>query len=77
MRVGAMKKMASQDRDRLLEGLKTNWNFLHHQYQGLRYFSEIGQTISLTTILFSYYIILYIIFLYYFHQCGYGYTTET
>jgi len=35
MRVGAMKKMASQERDRLLEGLKTNWNFLHHQYQGL------------------------------------------
>ena len=31
-----MKRVPDAERTRILEGLKTNWNLLHHQYQGLR-----------------------------------------
>ena len=32
---GAMKKMTEQERLQILEGLKSNWEYLHHEYQGL------------------------------------------
>lgn len=32
---GAMKQMSEQDRAVILHGLKTNWETLHHEYQGL------------------------------------------
>jgi len=35
MRQGSMKRMPDAERTKILEGLKTNWNLLHHQYQGL------------------------------------------
>ncbi|CBY18639.1 unnamed protein product [Oikopleura dioica] len=30
-----MKRVPDAERARILEGLKTNWNLLHHQFQGL------------------------------------------
>lgn len=32
---GKMKRVPDAERARILEGLKTNWNLLHHQFQGL------------------------------------------
>ena len=34
-RKGAMKKLTLDDRDEILDGLKTNWESIHHEYQGL------------------------------------------
>jgi len=36
MRQGSMKRMPDQERQHILSGLKTNWEILHHQFQGLR-----------------------------------------
>ena len=36
MRQGSMKRMPDQERQNILSGLKTNWEILHHQFQGLR-----------------------------------------
>ena len=36
MRQGSMKRMPDQERQQILSGLKTNWEILHHQFQGLR-----------------------------------------
>jgi len=35
MRQGSMKRMPDQERQHILSGLKTNWEILHHQFQGL------------------------------------------
>jgi hypothetical protein len=32
---GAMKLLSESERQLILDGLKTNWEELHHQYQGL------------------------------------------
>jgi len=32
---GAMKKLSGEERQHILNGLKTNWEEIHHQYQGL------------------------------------------
>merc|ERR1712226_902640 len=34
-RRGAMKQLPEEDRQAILKGLKTNWEQLHHEYQGL------------------------------------------
>ena len=34
-RKGAMKKLTLTDREEILDGLKTNWEHIHHEYQGL------------------------------------------
>lgn len=34
-RRGAMKQLPEEDRQAILRGLKTNWEQLHHEYQGL------------------------------------------
>lgn len=35
MIVGAMKQLSEAERSSILSGLKTNWEDLYHQYQGL------------------------------------------
>ncbi|KAL2085696.1 hypothetical protein ACEWY4_019016 [Coilia grayii] len=35
MKQGAMQQLSDQERKNILEGLKKNWDELHHQYQGL------------------------------------------
>ena len=35
MRQGAMKQLTDEERDGIINGLKKNWEELHHQYQGL------------------------------------------
>ncbi|KAM4605908.1 enkurin [Polymixia lowei] len=35
MKQGAMKQLSEEERRTILEGLKKNWEDLHHQYQGL------------------------------------------
>ncbi|XP_076147454.1 enkurin [Alosa pseudoharengus] len=35
MKQGAMKQLSDEERKSILEGLKRNWDDLHHQYQGL------------------------------------------
>lgn len=35
MRAGSMKRMPDNERTKILDGLTTNWNLLHHQFQGL------------------------------------------
>ncbi|XP_012670694.2 enkurin [Clupea harengus] len=35
MKQGAMKQLSDDERKDILEGLKNNWDELHHQYQGL------------------------------------------
>jgi len=32
---GAMKKMTEDERQAILSGLKSNWEYMHHEYQGL------------------------------------------
>ena len=32
---GQMQKMSPEERESILEGLKQNWEKLHHEYQGL------------------------------------------
>lgn len=34
-RRGAMNQLTEQDRQDILDGLKSNWEYLHHEYQGL------------------------------------------
>ena len=34
-RRGAMKQLSMMERDSLLDGLKTNWEQIHHEYQSL------------------------------------------
>lgn len=34
-RRGAMQSLREEDRQAILDGLKTNWEQLHHEYQGL------------------------------------------
>ena len=34
-RRGAMQQMSEQERQDILNGLKSNWEYLHHEYQGL------------------------------------------
>ena len=34
-RRGAMKQLSENERDEILNGLKSNWELLHHEYQGL------------------------------------------
>ena len=36
-----MKRVPDAERAKILEGLKTNWKLLHHQYQGLRYVNQL------------------------------------
>lgn len=43
LRRGQMEEVGEQQRSQLLEGLKKNWEELHHQYQGL---SVVTDTIS-------------------------------
>ncbi|KAG7336427.1 hypothetical protein KOW79_001120 [Hemibagrus wyckioides] len=35
MKEGAMKQLSDEERQEILDGLKKNWDELHHQYQGL------------------------------------------
>ncbi|XP_042187987.1 enkurin [Callorhinchus milii] len=35
MRKGAMKQLTEEERDAVLQGLKKNWEELHHEFQGL------------------------------------------
>ncbi|XP_078147601.1 enkurin isoform X2 [Centroberyx gerrardi] len=35
MKQGAMKQLSDEERQNILQGLKKNWEELHHQYQGL------------------------------------------
>ncbi|XP_034162440.2 enkurin [Pangasianodon hypophthalmus] len=35
MKEGAMKQLSEEERQDILDGLKKNWDELHHQYQGL------------------------------------------
>ncbi|MCJ8729019.1 hypothetical protein PDJAM_G00011670, partial [Pangasius djambal] len=35
MKEGAMKQLSEEERRDILDGLKKNWDELHHQYQGL------------------------------------------
>ena len=35
MKRGALQEITDQERDDILHGLKTNWEELHHEYQGL------------------------------------------
>ncbi|XP_040208467.1 enkurin [Rana temporaria] len=35
LKMGAMKQLSEEERQNVLEGLKKNWDELHHQYQGL------------------------------------------
>ncbi|KAK3572507.1 hypothetical protein QTP86_034298 [Hemibagrus guttatus] len=35
MKEGAMKQLSEEERQEILDGLKKNWEELHHQYQGL------------------------------------------
>jgi len=35
MEQGSLKRLPDEERENLLNGLKTNWTILHHQYQGL------------------------------------------
>ena len=34
-RRGAMRKLTEEERNEILGGLKANWEYLHHEYQGL------------------------------------------
>ena len=43
LRKGQMEQVKEDQRDQVLEGLKKNWEELHHQYQGL---SVVIDTIS-------------------------------
>ena len=43
IRRGQMEQVGEQQRAELLEGLKKNWEELHHQYQGL---SVVSDTVS-------------------------------
>ena len=38
----AIMKMSQEDRDRIISGLKANWEELHHQYQGLSVVTDTG-----------------------------------
>ena len=38
----AVKKMSQEERDRIITGLKANWEELHHQYQGLSVVTDTG-----------------------------------
>lgn len=33
--IGAMKQLSESERNSIISGLKTNWEELYHQYQGL------------------------------------------
>ena len=46
MRQGSMKRMPDQERQHILSGLKTNWEILHHQFQGLRLVRKSNYTIA-------------------------------
>ncbi|XP_068094688.1 enkurin [Hyperolius riggenbachi] len=35
LRMGAMKQLSEAERENVLEGLRKNWDELHHEYQGL------------------------------------------
>ncbi|KAG8573666.1 hypothetical protein GDO81_012488 [Engystomops pustulosus] len=35
LRMGAMKQLSEEERQSVLEGIKKNWDQLHHEYQGL------------------------------------------
>ena len=35
MRRGAMKQLTTEERNDILNGLKQNWEQIHHEYQGL------------------------------------------
>ncbi|KAM5157700.1 enkurin [Mantella aurantiaca] len=35
LKIGAMKQLSEEERQNVLEGLKKNWDELHHDYQGL------------------------------------------
>ncbi|KAM9308817.1 enkurin [Gastrophryne carolinensis] len=35
LRMGAMKQLSEEERESVLQGLKKNWDELHHEYQGL------------------------------------------
>ena len=36
MEQGSLKRLPDAERESILTGLKTNWEILHHQFQGLR-----------------------------------------
>ncbi|XP_074549670.1 enkurin [Halichoeres trimaculatus] len=37
---GAMKQLSEEERTNILEGLKKNWDLLHHEYQGLSFVTD-------------------------------------
>ena len=50
----AVKKMSQEERDRIITGLKANWEELHHQYQGLSVVTDTGTCgFKLVSVIFS------------------------
>ena len=41
----AVKQMSQEERNRIISGLKANWEELHHQYQGLSVVTDTGKWI--------------------------------
>ena len=54
MQAGSLKRLPDEERESILEGLKTNWEILHHQFQGLRWlFRPLSEALERPFTLFS------------------------